>query len=32
VITDPRLRATWPERLYRVLLPLLGEELTLTIV
>ena len=30
-IADPRLRLAWPETLYRVLLPLAGERLTLTI-
>lgn len=31
-ITDPRLRRAWPETLYRVLVPLAGDRLTLTIV
>ena len=30
-ITDPRLRKTWPERLYRVLVPLTREDLRLVI-
>jgi hypothetical protein len=30
-IADARLRKAWPERLYRVLVPLAGSELTLTI-
>jgi hypothetical protein len=30
-ITDPRLRQSWPEQLYRVLVPLDGPTLTLTI-
>lgn len=31
LVTDPRLRKTWPERLYRVLVPLSGESLRLVI-
>lgn len=31
-ISDPRLRQSWPERLYRVLVPLAGPTLTLTII
>ncbi|WP_244617969.1 heparinase II/III family protein [Rhizobium sp. RU35A] len=31
-ITDPRLRQSWPERLYRLLVPLNGPTLTLTII
>lgn len=30
-ITDPRLRRAWPDRLYRVLIPLAGSDLILTI-
>ncbi|OLP60604.1 heparinase [Xaviernesmea oryzae] len=30
-IEDPRLRQSWPERIYRLLLPLAGPQLTLTI-
>lgn len=30
-ITDPRLRRAWPERLYRVLVPLAAPDLTITI-
>lgn len=30
-IDDPRLRAAWPDRLYRVLVPLAGQRLLLTI-
>ncbi len=31
-VSDGRLRQSWPERLYRLLLPLAGPELTLTII
>jgi hypothetical protein len=30
-ITDPRLRLAWPERIYRVLVPIEGRELRLRI-
>lgn len=32
LITDPRLRMAWPDRLYRVLLPFKSNRLTLTVV
>lgn len=31
-IADPRLRQSWPERIYRLLLPFSGSALTLTII